>query len=225
MRASLLILLLFTFLPGWAQSQETSSSVPSTEKKSPDSLEELNLILQQKLDEEGDPAFGARQETNWAAQILRTLVVLLFLIGVFYVIYKAWLFRKNLPDHKSHSIKVFVSHPLSANKSLQIVQVGGRLLLLGVTDSNISLLAEISDKHRMDQILLDAEKDANNPPPDFLLELSTSVRKGIKSFLKPSMTPEPPPPEDFESMRSKSTGRIRKMRSERNLFSEDGEDK
>ena len=42
--------------------------------------------------------------------------------------------------------------PLGPNKSVCIVEIGGRILLLGVTDQQITMLGEITDQQEIERL-------------------------------------------------------------------------
>jgi flagellar protein FliO/FliZ len=74
--------------------------------------------------------------------------VLIFGIIRFFFKNKTYLF----PSAKC--INILATNPLSPNKYLQIIEIGNRILLIGVTDNSINLLSEITDKDSIDLIKL-----------------------------------------------------------------------
>jgi flagellar biogenesis protein FliO len=57
--------------------------------------------------------------------------------------------------------------PLGANKSLHMVEVNNKILLLGVTDHNIVCLQEYDDEALLTELRRLNDHGENNPPPSF----------------------------------------------------------
>ena len=76
-------------------------------------------------------------------------VFFLLLLVVALILFAVWALKKIAPQFNrsagSGIFKVVASYYLAPKKSLYLVQLGNRLLLLGVTDDNINLLADFSD--------------------------------------------------------------------------------
>ncbi len=92
-----------------------------------------------------DPASTSLPNPVFA--FLRSLVSLVFILALVYLsIYGLKMFMSKKPGFTfSSGIKVLESTFLSQNKSLHLVEVGGEMLLLGVTDGGMSVLKEIKD--------------------------------------------------------------------------------
>lgn len=61
--------------------------------------------------------------------------------------------------------RIVVNLPLGPNRAVQIVEIAGKYLVLGVTDHNITLLQEISDPLQIERLRATAESAA--PPTQF----------------------------------------------------------
>ncbi len=57
---------------------------------------------------------------------------------------------------RSRNSRIMESIPLGKGRFLAVVEVFNRVLILGVTDHNVSLLAEIGDKEDVDKIRLES---------------------------------------------------------------------
>lgn len=239
MRASLLISLLLFFSPllsfsAFAQEKEENTTTQSIEEKpagssenskpekkgkksNADVKEEMSQSLDEELDSTGNPLASSKKQTNWAWQILRTTITLFVMLGILYVIYRLYMFRKTMPRFQSNAVRQHLDYPLSTNSSLQILEVGNRLLILGVTDSNINLISEVTEKSQIDQIKLDCENDRGNEKPDFILSLSSALRNQLKSFSSKNFSPPPVREDDsFSGMRRDSLSALERMKRERN---------
>lgn len=90
--------------------------------------------------------------------VLRSIISLLIVVGLIYL--TAWFYKKlNKFNTQSFSkdtqetlinkFKIHSSQTLGANRNLYIVEINGKYLVLGVTQSNINLLKEF-DKNDID---------------------------------------------------------------------------
>ena len=129
--------------------QEKSDQVKSTENK-----------------EGGNaPAYQYKAPTfetgkiSYPMLILRTIAVLAIIVIAIFVLFRILLKNKNKIITDSEIIKVLATFPLAANRIIQIVDIGGKILVLGVTDSNINLITTIEDKDIIDNIKLYYSKE------------------------------------------------------------------
>jgi flagellar biogenesis protein FliO len=68
-------------------------------------------------------------------------------------------------------MQIHAAMPLGQNKMVQLLEVGNKILVLGITDSNINLLKEITDRDEVDRIKLQSSKESKieaNSFQDFL---------------------------------------------------------
>ena len=93
--------------------------------------------------------------------------------------------QKNLPVKTSQVLKILYEYDLSGNKRLQIIEIGNRLMVLGLSDSNIQLIAEISDKDSVAEIKLNCEKENKTEKPDFFLVLTNTIKNKIADWITP----------------------------------------
>jgi flagellar protein FliO/FliZ len=105
-----------------------------------------------------DPDFG-ENKISYPLLVLRTLAVLAALIIGIYLIFRMLLKNRNKTKSDSDIIKVLTSYPLAANKIIQIVEIAEKIMILGVTDSNINLIATVEDKEVVDRIKLLSSKE------------------------------------------------------------------
>lgn len=92
-----------------------------------------------------DPASSTLPNPFYA--FLRSLGSLIFILALVYLtIYGLKVFMNKKPGFAfSSNIHVLESVFLSTNKSLHLVEVGGEVLFLGVTEGNMNVLKEIKD--------------------------------------------------------------------------------
>ena len=99
----------------------------------------------QELTEKSSPEPATETPVNFASLLLRTVLSLIFVAALIYVCVALLRKYTHLQDKKagSHLIEVVSSTFLAPKKSIYLVQVLDRLLVLGVTEASISLLSEI----------------------------------------------------------------------------------
>jgi len=128
-----------------------------------------------------EPEF-TQKEVSYPLLILRTVAVLGAIIIGIYFIFRFLLKNRRSPVKDSEIIKVLATYPLAANRLIQIVDIGGQVLVLGVSDSSVNLITEVEDKEVIDQIRLLSSKESKGAGgfKDQFLKLI-----GGKSFAKP----------------------------------------
>jgi flagellar biogenesis protein FliO len=166
-------LIIFLFLPPHLLAQEKALEKPPqklSEKGSPgesggikkttdEGQEEATPETQTPAYDYKEPEFG-RERTSYPFLILRTLAILCVIIVGIYILFRLLLKNKNRIVTDSEIIKVLATYPLAANRVIQVVDIAGQVLILGVSDSSINLITEISDKEVIDRIRLMSSKES-----------------------------------------------------------------
>ena len=75
-------------------------------------------------------------------------------------------------------VQVVISVPLVQGKFLQVVDVAGHLLVLGVSDAGVQLLTNINEGISADRIRLWQSRQSPQAPPNKMLDKLTSIIKG-----------------------------------------------
>lgn len=205
--------------PTAESSTKPAESTPkNTERR--DTLDDFEKQLQKELEGAPDrPANGGEQPSVFW-QFVRTLITLAFLLGIFYAIFRLYKFKRELPSQNFSAVNSIYEYPLGTNQRLQIIEIAGRLMILGVSDGSIQLISEVTDKYTIDRIKLDCAEDSRQPRADFLGELSRAIKTNLKERFgkKPGTqfsASVMPAPEDLESQRQSSLERLRKLKSEK----------
>ncbi len=102
------------------------------------------------------------EEESYAWTIIKTLIVIGMLVGGFYYFFRFVTRRAGIQLPGSAGVQTLMVSPMGANKFLQVVDLAGRVLVLGVTDSSINLIMEIKEKDEVDRIRLMSTK--SSPP-------------------------------------------------------------
>lgn len=91
------------------------------------------------------------------------MVVMLFLvlalIFIIFFLFKKFVLKNTLFGGGEKIIKVLSTGYLAPKKNIALVEVAGEILVLGISNDNISLLANIDDEHRIERI-----KNSQNKP-------------------------------------------------------------
>ncbi|WP_169720884.1 flagellar biosynthetic protein FliO [Alteribacter aurantiacus] len=95
----------------------------------------------------------SQNEQSYIGMLFQMFVALGVVIALIYGLLK--LFNKRNMAHQAHSaIKNAGGVNIGPNRSVQLIQVGERILIVGVGE-NVQLLKEISDKQEVDKLLED----------------------------------------------------------------------
>jgi flagellar biogenesis protein FliO len=105
-----------------------------------------------------EPDFD-QNRTSYPLLILRTVAVLAVIVIVIYLIFRFLLRSRNRVIADTEMIRVLATFPLAANRLIKVVDIAGKILVLGVTDANITLITEVEDKELVDRIRLLSSKE------------------------------------------------------------------
>jgi len=102
-----------------------------------------------------DQDFGPQvEEESVIWMIFKTLIVLGLFVGGFYMFYKFVTQKAGLQVSGHEAIKILSMVPVGPNRTLQLIDVAGKVYLLGISESGITMLTEIKDKEEIDRIRL-----------------------------------------------------------------------
>ena len=114
--------------------------------------------------------------------------------------------------------------PLTHNKTIKLLLLNNKILVLGLSDAGIQLITEISDPTAINQIILDCEKDAKIEHPDFLIELSKAVKNKMSTVINPHKKQQENGSFNdiaWNTLRSESKKKLQKLQEERNNLHND----
>lgn len=94
------------------------------------------------------------EEESVAWMIIKTILVLALFVGGFYMFFKFVSQKAGLHVSGESAIQILSTVSVGTNKFVQIIDVAGKVFLLGVSDSSINLLTEIKDREDIDRIRL-----------------------------------------------------------------------
>ncbi len=116
---------------------------------------------------------------SYFSLVVKTLFILgLFGLGV-YVIFKYISQKQGLMAPNLNMIKLITSLPVGTNRFIQIIEIGNNYFLIGVSENNINLIKEITDKETMN--LIQVMKSQKSPAHEKII--FTEFLKNILSGL------------------------------------------
>ncbi len=142
--------------PGDTKKQEAvdqeAGKGETTEKKdeaAPDNESETGLPTRDFTEEDFKPKV---EEESYAWMIIRTIIIMGLLIGGFYYFFRFVTKKTGIQLRGEDVVNILSIVPIGQNKYLQVIDLAGKLLVLGITDNNITLISEITDRDEIDRI-------------------------------------------------------------------------
>jgi flagellar protein FliO/FliZ len=120
------------------------------------------------------------EDESYVWLFFKTLIVLAMLVGGFYYFYRFVTKKTGIQSVGREVIKILSIVPVGQNKFLQVVDLAGRIMVIGVSDSNINLITEIKDKDEIDRIRLLSSKSSPVQPGGFQEYISKYMSRLFK---------------------------------------------
>jgi len=103
---------------------------------------------------------------NTFLYFIRMVVVLALVLGAIYLVFRL-MKRLGKPKIGSDSaIKVLATTSLGTGRAVHVINIGSKAYLVGSTDSSVSLIAEITEKELVDDLVLKAGAEKPAPKGD-----------------------------------------------------------
>ena len=133
-----------------------------------------------------DSAASTYKAPSTAGMIIKMIVVLALVVAALYGIMYFFKKKNNNVQSDDDFMRRVSSLTFSPGKSVEIVTLVDRCFMLGVTDSNINLIAEITDKEMISALNLNFDKKQNTKKPmnfgDVLEMFMPNASKNKKSI-------------------------------------------
>jgi flagellar protein FliO/FliZ len=107
------------------------------------------------------------------------LVFSLFVVGLLIWLVFFLLAKGRKVVGASDLIQILGTRAVAPNKYIQIVEVGDRVLIIGITDSSVSLLSEITDRETIQLLKTEKSKESAVKSPEM------SFTDFLKRFIRP----------------------------------------
>lgn len=104
------------------------------------------------------------EEESSVWMFIKMILILGIFAGGFYYFYRFVTKKAGISIFGGEAIKVLSVVPLGQNKFLQLIDVAGKVMVIGVSDSTISMISEITEKDQIDRIRILSTRTP--PPPD-----------------------------------------------------------
>lgn len=135
------------------------------------------------------------EEESYGWTIFKLLFILGLMGGGFYFFFRFVTQRAGINVLGRNVVNVLSIVPVGQNKFLQVVDLADRVLVIGVTDTNINLITEITSRDEIDRLRLLSSKSPDEAPPGFseyLAEFISGVVNKINSIKKGRAKKIPP---------------------------------
>lgn len=139
---------------------------------------------------------AAEESAKGSTRILLSGFILVTLLGAAYYLVRRYRVSNKI-NPSNMQIKVLTQHYLGPKKSLAIIRVSGESILIGVTDTNISMIKSLS--------LIDDEVPAEIPPQKFSETLRSNEGKAAFDELDEEFS--------FSGVRDTVSKKLKSMRS------------
>ena len=170
----------------------------NTEEKTEENLKETNEV--NKVEDNTNATVGVT-----FFDIIRTIFVLVIVIGLLIALLK-WMQKKSNLPYSGNLVKNLGGAPLGGNRSVQVIQAGNSILIVGVGE-NIQLLKEVTDEKEISDIL-----QQYNDRMDQMVNTKNLYSK-IKDFLEKKGTANET--EEQHSFKDEITKRIKEIELKR----------
>ena len=137
-----------------------------------------------------DYSIPSAEEESYGWLIFKTILILAAIVGGFYFFFRFVTKRAGVPAVGRGIIQILSIVPIGQNKFLQIVDLAGRMLVLGVSDSNINLIMEIDDRDEVDRIRLLCSKSSSMKSGGFQESISKHLGRLMGKSPEPGIGEE-----------------------------------
>jgi flagellar biosynthetic protein FliO len=105
------------------------------------------------LDYDGDLTNGsAPGMPETAGKMFSSLALVLGVMFLIFYVFKKFVLKNGLMGGNTQTIKVIGTGVLGPRKSVSLVEVAGEILVLGISNDNISLLSKIEDEEKIEEL-------------------------------------------------------------------------
>lgn len=144
--------------PAIAEANEAAIAIPEAKAVLSEKEIPLNVDLNKK----------STETTSNSTRLILTIMIMTSIIGATYYLVRKYKLSNNI-NKSNTKIKILSQHYLGPKKSLAIIHVAGESMLIGVTDTNISMIKSLS--------LIDDEVPSDLPQTfSDTLQISTKTR-------------------------------------------------
>ena len=151
-------------------------SLKKNDNKKPIAIEKTGLPQKEYTENDFKPQV---EEESYGWMVIKTLLVLGLLIAGFYGFFRFVTKRAGGQILGQEVLQTLSILPIGQNKYLQVVDLAGKFLVLGVTESSINLIKEITEKEEIDRIRLLSSKSGVAFQKSFQEQIVTQIGKFV----------------------------------------------
>jgi flagellar protein FliO/FliZ len=138
---------------------EDAGSGKTVNAKEAEKEDTAGILKKEFKDEDFKPQV---EEESSIWMFIKMILVLGIFAGGFYYFYRFVTKKAGISIFGGEAIRVLSVVPLGQNKFLQLIDVAGKVMVIGVSDNSINLLSEITEKDQIDRIRI---LSTRKPPP------------------------------------------------------------
>lgn len=114
--------------------------------------------------------------------VVRMITALVFVVALLYFLLR-FINKKSRSYQENHTVRHLGGTALGGSRSVQVVKVGGRVLILGVGE-NVALLKEIEDEEERKELLAHYEEqlDMMVQPSDIINRIKSRVERRKQTY-------------------------------------------
>ena len=120
----------------------------------------IGAIGEQMRDLAGTGGRGELAAPGGLGTFVETILVLALFIAGIYGVFRFIQRKRNLGGVGEDAIRLLANRGVGGNRSVQVIEVGRRVFVIGVGDSAISLIAEIEDAEALESLRLDFARES-----------------------------------------------------------------
>ncbi|MCB1174815.1 MAG: flagellar biosynthetic protein FliO [Leptospiraceae bacterium] len=180
-------------IQGKPEQTDPRAANPASERRSPDSANDANAATRlanpgnrQNAAEQRSVLFPEQEGPTFLSVVLRFIGMMALLLGALYLAMRFARKRggRLFASDESGLVQVLLSVPVVQGKFIQIVDIAGQLMVLGVSDAGVQMISEIRDKETRDRIRLWQSQSTGTDAPTGLLDhFQQYLRKLDLNFL------------------------------------------
>lgn len=146
-----------------------------------------------------DKKSGGPDILSASFKMFYTLVLVLGIMFLVFHLFKKYVWKNSVFGSESKPIKVLSTGFLGPKKSIALVEVAGEILVLGIANDNISLLANVEDPEQIDLIRgtkspkTNGRKEALHAPRSGKSRMPSASAGEVENDSVATATMEPPP--------------------------------
>ena len=134
-----------------------------------------------RLDDARGGVFAGNQKVSFVSLILRFVGFLALMLGAFYLIVRYIKSKTGALSGDNDLIQIIASMPLVQGKFIQVVDLAGKLLILGVSDAGVRLITQVDDARTADRIRLwQSRRTGESGVPEHWTTRLTRVFRGAE---------------------------------------------